>query len=507
MHIQNPIIRGFNPDPSICRVGGDYYLATSSFEYAPGIPLYHSRDLSHWEHIGYALPTPKHLALDRSKAGEGVWAPTLRYIKGRFYVIYIVASNREWPDMFQNFFVSAPSIEGPWSEPVYVTNGGIDPDLFEDEDGTVHFSYKCAYSAPVDLDTGKLLAPLRQLWKGTRDDYAEATHLYRIGEYYYLMLAQGGTGPGHSVTIARARSLEGPFESCPWNPVLTHRGSSRKVQSTGHADLVQTPEGDWFGVCLGVRDINGISPLGRETHLMPVTWRDGWPVFGEEGRMADLESLSPSAAAPIEMCDDFETPQPPLFWNTRLGWGERTVARGDGRLRLTPNGHTLEDDAELAWLGLRQPDFNARMEIVLHTDSLAEGQGAGICVYVNSRYHLSLGVCREGNQLILESRLHAGETRALLARQPLDSDAPQRLIVESKTSDEHGSIQGAYLLKYAPADSDAPQSELTRSDIRLFGGTVTGTGFTGAFFGMFAEGSETPVAFSRFRASSGQPEK
>ena len=179
MNISNPIIRGFNPDPSICRVGEDTYLATSSFEYAPGIPLYHSRDLREWQHVGYALPEPGHLSLGGLSAAQGVWAPTLRHIRGRFYVTYAVATGLEWPDKFRNYYVSAPAIEGPWSDPVYVTNGGIDPDLFEDEDSTVYFSYKCAETAPIDLETGKLLAPFRQLWQGTRDNYAEATHLYR----------------------------------------------------------------------------------------------------------------------------------------------------------------------------------------------------------------------------------------------------------------------------------------------------------------------------------------
>lgn len=513
--IPNPILRGFNPDPSFCRVGEDIYLATSSFEYAPGIPLYHSRDLREWRQVGYALPEQRHLPLERSNAAQGIWAPTLRYIRGRFHVIYMLAANKPWPDMFRNYYVSAPAIEGPWSEPVYVTNGGIDPDLFEDADGTVYFSYKCARTAPIDLETGKLLAPFRQLWQGTRDDYAEATHLYRAHGYYYVMLAQGGTGPGHSVTMARARSLDGPFEPCPWNPVLTHRGTSRRVQSVGHADLLQSASGDWVAVCLGVRDVNGISPLGRETHLMPVAWRDGWPVLGEEGRMTDLESLTPPAPTPVDLRDDFESPEAPLFWNTRLGWGGETVARGGGTLRLTPNGGTLEADAETAWLGVRQPDFNAAVEIVLRPETLAAGQTAGLSVYVSPRYHLTLQIRREHGNLVIESILRAGETKARLASETLADASPRRLRIESAARDEHGSIQGAYRLRHAPAEGaegagDAP--EFARSDLRLFGGTVTGTGFTGAFFACFGEGEGGGgggVAFSDFRLQGesldGQP--
>ncbi|MFW6218234.1 MAG: family 43 glycosylhydrolase, partial [Verrucomicrobiota bacterium] len=442
-------------------------------------------------------------------AAQGVWAPTLRHVRGRFYVAYAVATGLEWPAMFKNYYVSADSIEGPWSEPVFVADGGIDPDLFEDVDGRVYFSYKCAETAPIDLGTGKLLAPFRQLWQGTRDAYAEATHLYRIGEYYYVMLAQGGTGPGHSVTMARARSFDGPFEPCPWNPVLTHRGTSRRVQSVGHADLLQSASGDWFAVCLGVRDVNGISPLGRETYLMPVEWRDGWPVFGEKGRMADLESLTAPAPMPRDLHDDFETPEAPLFWNTRLGWGGDTVVRGGGSLRLFPNGRTLESDAEMAWLGVRQPDFNAAAEIVLHPETLAADQTAGLCVYVSPRYHLTLQLRKDDGDLVIESILRAGETKALLARETLADASPHRLRIESAARDAHGSIQGAYLLRHAPADGAdgaADAAEFARSDLRLFGGTVTGTGFTGAFFACFAEGGSGAgggVAFSDFRLKAG----
>jgi len=286
--------------------------------------------------------------------------------------------------------------------------------------------------------------------------------------------------------------------------VLTHRGSSRRVQSTGHADLVQTPDGEWIAVCLGVRDVNGISPLGRETHLMPVEWRDDWPVFGEEGRMADLESLTAPAPVPANLRDDFESPETPLFWNTRLGWGEKTIARGDGQLRLTPNGKTLEDDAEMAWLGVRQPDFNALGEITLHPETLAVGQTAGLSVYVSPRYHLTLQVRRESGGLVIESILRAGETKALLARETLIDESPRRLILESVARDEYGSVQGAYILRHATEDTEAAADapEFARSDIRLFGGTVTGTGFTGAFFACFAEGEDGGgggVAFSDFR--------
>jgi len=255
----NPVIGGFHPDPSVCRVGDDYYLVCSSFEYFPGLPLFHSKDLVHWEQIGNVLDRPGQLPLPLpgSKASGGLYAPTIRHHDGRYWVI---CTNI---DGGGNFVVSSERPEGPWSDPVWIDLPGIDPDLAWEEDGTCW----CAFSGPggginmarIDPVEGAVLEGPVATWSGSGLKFPEAPHLYRIGDWWYLLIAEGGTERGHSVSIARGRSPRGPWEGAPANPLLSHSGTARSIQNTGHADLVEAPDGSWWMLLLGVRP-RGFTP-------------------------------------------------------------------------------------------------------------------------------------------------------------------------------------------------------------------------------------------------------
>lgn len=247
MNYRNPIIQGFNPDPSICRVGEDYYLITSSFEYFPGIPIYHSRDLIHWKQIGNCLTRESQLPLRGVEPSGGIWAPTIRYHNGVFYVTSTNINGHG------NFFVTATDPAGEWSEPVWLNIGGIDPSFTFDEG---HVYYTVSHPNPeggwgiaqaeIDITTGGL-GELHHVWKGSGGKSPEAPHLYKIGDFYYLMIAEGGTYFTHMETIARSLSPWGPFESCPRNPILTNMQSLiPDVQCVGHGDLVQEPATDHF---------------------------------------------------------------------------------------------------------------------------------------------------------------------------------------------------------------------------------------------------------------------
>jgi alpha-N-arabinofuranosidase len=275
---RNPIVTGFHPDPSICRVGDDYYMVHSSFEYFPGVPIFHSKDLVHWRQIGHVLTRKSQLNLDHAKASAGIYAPTLRYHNGTFYMVTTLIGSG-------NFYVTAKNPAGPWSDPVWLDRSGIDPSLLFDDDGTIYYTRHegmgDGYIGQQKLSlTSRLDGSLKEIWKGTGGVWPEGPHLYKIRGKYYLMIAEGGTSYGHMVTVARSDSPWGPFVSNPHNPILTHRALPQNpIQAIGHADLVETPAG-WWMVFLGIRPQGGqFHHLGRETFLAPVTWSDdGWPV-------------------------------------------------------------------------------------------------------------------------------------------------------------------------------------------------------------------------------------
>ncbi len=280
----NPVISGFNPDPSVCRVGDDFYLVTSSFEFFPGVPIYHSKDLVNWELIGHVLTRKSQLNLDKAWPSGGIFAPTLRYHKGTFYMITTNTSGGG------NFYVTAKNPVGPWSEPIWVDKEMFDPDLFFDDDGKVYYTRRSSFEkagivqAEIDIKTGKLLTPLKVISNGLISPDCEGPHIYKMFDKYFLMMAEGGTRALHMETIARADSPSGPFEACPHNPILAnHTAWQEEVRATGHADLIQAADGSWWMVHLATRHpgYDHTSPLGRETFLEPVVWSDGWPVVNQ----------------------------------------------------------------------------------------------------------------------------------------------------------------------------------------------------------------------------------
>lgn len=283
-----PVVAGYYPDPSVCRVGDEYYLANSSFEYVPGVPIHRSADLVTWEPVGHALPDPAavHAPTGIAGASQGIFAPTLRHHGGRFWMTTTSIGDLERGQII----VHAAHPAGPWSAPVYVPDTpGIDPDLAWDDEGRCLLTWR-GFAPPgihqVEIDpmTGERQGEATLLWAGTGLADTEGPHLYRRGDFWYLLVAEGGTHLGHAVSVARSRSPRGPFEGCPANPILSHRSTEHPVQATGHADLVERPDGTWAMVHLGIRQTGSFPrfhTLGRETFLAEVTWEDDWPVVTE----------------------------------------------------------------------------------------------------------------------------------------------------------------------------------------------------------------------------------
>jgi xylan 1,4-beta-xylosidase len=331
----NPILAGFYPDPSICRVNEDYYLVTSTFEYFPGIPIFHSKDLVHWNQIGHVLDRPSQLDLDSVKPSGGVFAPTIRHHNGTFYVINTLVGKKG------NFVVTATNPAGPWSDPHWIADApGIDPSLFFDDDGRAYYTgnirpdsipkeskYRSIWLQELDLKSMKLIGERNIILNegalhGANN--AEAPHLYKVRGMYYLLIAEGGTGENHAVTIFRSKNLRGPYEGNKKNPILTHRhlGSEYPIACTGHADLTDTQNGEWWMVLLGVRPYGGFHyNLGRETFLASVTWEDGWPIVNAGHGKVLAECSAPNLPTlqfpSVSACDNFDQAGLGFSWSQR----------------------------------------------------------------------------------------------------------------------------------------------------------------------------------------------
>ncbi|WP_371657528.1 glycoside hydrolase family 43 protein [Streptomyces sp. NBC_00280] len=473
----NPVIPGFHPDPSICRVGDDYYIVCSSFEYFPGIPVFHSRDLLHWTQIGNALDRPSQLLLTDTRSSGGIYAPTLRHHDGRFWLI--VTNVTEGGG---NMLFTATDPAGPWSDPVRLPDvPGIDPDLAWDEDGTCWCTVAGVSQVRIDPYTGEAFGPRRQLWSGALGAKApEAPHLYRIGDYWYLLIAEGGTERCHGVSIARGRTPTGPFEPCPDNPILTHRGTDHPIQNTGHADLVQRPDGSWWMVFLGVRPGGG-SPgwhvLGRETFLAPVEWVDGWPVVGEVTPELPAPSW-PLVPGPVQAVrDDFDLSElRPQWISVRDRPAEHcTTKERSGWLTLRSRGGSL-DEPDVVFVGRRQQHL--RCEARTRIDP-SEGRG-GLAVRLDEEHHY-------------EIEASEGEVRVLSRIGPL------RTVVESRSVPAGPVVLGVRVRATVPLDARTGPDTLTLGveepdgmftalgtlDGRYLSTEVAG-GFTGRVIGMYA---------------------
>ncbi len=474
-------------------MGSDYYLATSSFEYFPGVPIYHSKDLVHWRQIGHALTRESQLDLVGQQSSKGIFAPTLRCHDGTFYMI---TTNIEKGG---NFIVHTRDPAGEWSEPMWVAEKTwvMDPSLFFDDDGKVYYTRHGSgrnggiYQAGIDIATGKLLEEPRLIWSGTGGIWPEGPHLYKIKGWYYLLISEGGTSYGHMLTIARARSPWGPFEANPGNPILTHRTRpDLPLQAVGHADLVETPSGNWWITLLGVRPMERNHHIGRETLLAPVVWNEnGWPVVNGGAPLElsmSASGLPPSAPWPPEPVRD-------EFDSARLGvqWAHlRTAARElwslterPGVLRLKGNGVTLDEVATPALVARRQEHFRLRAAAELEFTPTAEGQAAGLVLRQNEANHYALRVTGVVQRRIeLETRV-AGIT-TIAATQGLTA-GPVTLQVEAFADRYEFSFRSG---------RDAPRA-LGSAPTRPLATEKAG-GFTGVFIGMYATagtGAKTPA--------------
>lgn len=493
MKYYNPIISGLHPDPSICRVEEDYYLVNSSFEYFPGIPIFHSKDLLHWEPIGHCITRNTQLSLRKGFPNcTGIYAPTLRYHNGIFYVITTNISYGGEDD--GNFLIWTKDPYGEWSDPIWLDLPGIDPSLFFDEDGKVYYTgtYNEIILCEIDISTGKIIGEKKNIWAGTGGNDPEGPHIYKINDWYYLFISEGGTEYGHMLTVARSRNINGPYESCPRNPVLSNRSHGLPIKAVGHADITSDQNGNWWAVCLGIRTLGYPFKhnLGRETMLTPLVWdEDGWPIFGRDGL---LDEEIETECLPLQIggisnetingkCfkEDFSNGSLHPSWNFIYNpiaqlW---KIEKGEKGLTLYGNEVALSQADSLAWIGRRQEHHNCIVRTKLNFELNKDGEEAGLSIYMNNSHHYEVALTRIAGKNSIIVRRQIGTLWKVENVVLYDHN---EVILEIEASVEN------YTFRYS---SIGEKFETIGQGETAYLTTEVGGKFTGNYFALFATGN------------------
>lgn len=486
MIYRNPIVKGFYPDPSVCRAGDKFYMVCSSFQYFPGVPLFESDDLVNWKQIGHVLTRKSQVMLEKINSSGGVFAPTIRYNHGRFYMVTTNSTTQE------NFYVYTDDIYGEWSEPITVEQGGIDPSLYF-EDGRAYFMSNgidengrgSIIQCEIEIETGRKLTDGRIIWQGTGGRYLESPHLYKIGDYYYIMAAEGGTEYGHMITYARSDNMWGGFEPFAGNPVLTNRNKAPFIiQGIGHGDLICGKDGEWYIISLGFRQIGDWDPyhhLGREVFMTPVHFGDdGWFRAGTDGT-TDWE---------YEINGDFVQDEKRLytFENTDFGidWcylrhpEPKNYELSDGKAVLHGCNATLNDVASPTFVGIRQRDFCGELSCRVSVD----GGEAGVTAYMSENEHYEIALVRDGGSVKAVLKLNIGTIHHV--ENEISVSGAAELIVRMNN----------YSYEFFVNDNGT-KTKLGYAQTKYLS-TEVSSGFTGVVLGLYAVGENT-AEFTDFR--------
>ena len=488
----NPILKGFYPDPSICSVGEDFYLVNSTFAYFPGVPIFHSRDLVNWTQIGNVIDRENQINLDGIEHSQGIYAPTIRYNNGTYYLITTNIPHDG------NIILTAKSPEGPWSNPYKIDGAeGIDPSLFFDDDGKAYYigtrpnrngvKYNgdwYIWIQEIDLVNMKLIGKSYEIWNGAMKNviWPEGPHLYKKDGYYYLMIAEGGTGPEHCITIARSESIYGEYINNPKNPIITHRhlGEDYEVKNVGHGDLVKTKDGDWYIVMLGSRQYEGYSNTGRETFLAKVDWENGWPVINKGKGI-----LQPSQEINIKEHKKEIKDSCFHFYGDKLDYrflvlrnpSENLYSfnKRKGSLRLYLKEATIKDLQNPAYISIRQEEDNYLISTMMEFNPKSEYESAGLAIVQNNLYNLIYDYSIKEGKKILRVVKYINGNKELVKEINIDFERVfLKIINRNKKLDFYYSNNGAeYYLLTEEVESNYLSTE------------VAG-GFVGCTIGMYA---------------------
>ena len=502
----NPILQGFYPDPSIVRVGRDYYLVNSTFIWFPGIPVFHSRDLVNWTQIGNAIDRSSQLNFAKLNTWQGVYAPDITFHAGTFYIINTCVP------CGGNFVITAKNPAGPWSEPTWLPIDGIDTSLFFDEDGSAwiinngppeekprYEGHRAIWLQQFDTKQMKLIGPRKVLIdSGVHPEenpiWIEGPHIFRKDGAYYLIAAEGGTAEGHSEVVFRSDKVTGPYVPFADNPILTQRDlKGSPITSTGHASFVKTPSGDWWSVFLGVRPYDDQNfNTGRETFLMPVRWEQGWPRITDHGArvpwVARRPNLPAGPRAPVPtggsftIRDEFNGSKLPPYWMMMRNPVGKWWRLAGGALHLDARGTALGDMGNPSLWARRQQHLNATVTTRVRFSPPSDAAEAGLAAMQNDEYFYYLAVGRDHGKRVVRLRRRAGGpdamAGAILASSPIPH-GPIELRINARGA--------AYDFGWS-ADGKSWHLLARNADGTLLSTKKSG-GFVGAVFALYAHGA------------------
>lgn len=487
----NPVRTGMFPDPSIVRVGEDYYMVNSSFIFFPCIPISHSKDLVHWEIIGHAITNPDWARLDELEGGRGYWAPDISYDNGTFYITATYRLNDTGTVYRKQIVVSSDKPEGPYSEPAIIDEDGIDPSIFHENGRHYMLLNRGARIFELSSDCTKQISEASLLYYGDQKRAPEGPHLLKKDGFYYLFLAEGGTGPGHRITVARSRELMGNYEPCPYNPIMRQMDEKAAIQRCGHGKPVCTQNGEWYMVYLCGRRAGGsYSILGRETALDPVTWTaDGWPIVNQlKGPsvlqiMPDLPvwSKDPDIAAKTferGLPADFITPRPPEADGIRIQ---------SGKLILKGSRAPLSDVQARNILVRRQSAFCFNAEAEFTVPGLLDGQEAGITCYYDENTWVCFFISRQKEDYFLQVKEHIGREDICHTKEKLTDPVGEQYTLGVETRYLHRQFY------YRKTKERKIVTELSNVYYLCDEGISMGKRFTGAMVGMYGYAGDAPL--------------
>lgn len=503
---KNPIRTGFFPDPSIVRVDNDYYMVNSTFIYFPCIPVSHSTDLIHWEIIGYAITNPEWAMLNELEGGRGFWAPDISYYKGRFYITATYRLNDDGCVYRKQIVVSSDKPEGPYSKPAIIDEDGIDPSIFNDDDGRRYMLLnRGARIFELNEDATKQISEAEMLYYGDHKRAPEGPHLLKKDGYYYLFEAEGGTGPGHRITVSRSRTLKGRYEPCPYNPIMRQQDEAAMIQRCGHGKPVQTQNGQWYMVYLCGRKIVGkngeqCSMLGRETALDPITWTaDGWPIVNQLNGPSCLQ-IKPDLPVSVtgqlhNISGQFTAGDDDAY----VGFDEKTLYQNwmfvrapeadgyriaEGKLILKGSRKDLNSMYARNILLRRQTDFSFEAKCKMQLPDLKTGQDAGVTCYYDENTYLKFGVFCDTNGLYVKVQEKIGEQVITHPAKRID-DAAKTIIFQIAAD----GFKRCFMYSL-DGESFEHAAYLDNVYYLCDEGLKKGKRFTGAMLGMYAHAGE-----------------